>query len=316
MTTEDLSGRLVTILDPTGVASEAYRTVRTNLLYSLVDVFLQVVVLTSPGPREGKSITCANLGVTLAQADKNTLVLDCDFRKPVLHRVFGERNLWGLVNVLAGECKIEEVWQEPLLNLKVVTVGPVPPNPTELLSSHRFAELLEQMRQRFDYVLIDAPPVELVSDPAILATQGDGVLLVIDAQKTRKGAVRRSMRSLETVGANVLGTVMNNVKAGYYGYGDYTYGYSVERYAKTVRQEGSHAPMKGSGRRTKVDQNIETLLEEDVKEHPAATVAERRRFLELVTGMSLSDSTIRRHLKRLGFSRKKALWGRWNGRDG
>lgn len=221
---EDLSGRLVTIMDPNSPAAEAYRTVRTNLLYSLVDLPLQVVVMTSPGPREGKSTTCANLGVTLAQADKKTLLLDCDFRKPVLHKVFGLRNVWGIVNVLAGERKLEEVWQEPLLGLNVVTVGPVPPNPAELLSSQRFAEMLKRVRQDFDYVLVDAPPIELVSDPAILATQGDGVLLVLDAQKTRKGAVRRSTRSLEAVGANVLGTVMNNVRAGkggYYGYGGY-----------------------------------------------------------------------------------------------
>lgn len=219
----DFSGRLVTIMDPNSVASEAYRTVRTNLLYSLVDLPLQVVVMTSPGPQEGKSTTCANLGVTLAQADKRTLILDCDLRKPVLHKIFGLRNVYGIVNVLAGEWKIEEVWHEPLLGLKVVTVGPVPPNPAEILSSQRFADFLERVRKDFDYVLVDAPPIELVSDPAILATQGDGVLLVLDAQKTRKGAVRRSMRSLEAVGANVLGTVMNNVRAGrssYYRYSD------------------------------------------------------------------------------------------------
>jgi receptor protein-tyrosine kinase len=225
---EDLSGRLVTTLDPTGAASEAYRTIRTNLIYSLVDLPLQVIVFTSPGPQEGKSTICANLGVTLAEGDNSTLILDCDFRRPVLHKIFGLRNLRGIVNVLAGEHRLEEVWQEPLPGLKTVTVGPVPPNPSELLGSQRFAEFLERVRQDFDYVLIDAPPIELVSDPAILATQGDGALLVVDAQKTRKGSVRRSMRSLEAVGANVLGTVMNNVKAGrdgYYGYRGYnTYG--------------------------------------------------------------------------------------------
>lgn len=223
---EDLSGRLVTVMDPNSVASEAYRTVRTNLLYSLVDIPLQVVMLTSSGPQEGKSTTCANLGVTLAQADKRTLVVDCDLRRPVLHKIFGLRNVHGLVNVLAGERKIEEVWQEPLLCLKVVTVGPVPPNPAELLGSQRFAEFLEHARQEFDYVLVDAPPVELVSDPAILATQSDGVLIVFDAQKTRKGTARRSMRSLETVEANILGTIMNNAKVSKSGY--YTYSYKYE----------------------------------------------------------------------------------------
>jgi len=221
---EELSGLLVTVLEPDSPASEAYRTIRTNLLYSLVDQPLHVIVLTSPAPGEGKSTTCANLGVVLAQADKKTLVLDCDLRRPSLHRVFGLHNVWGLVNVLARERGLEETWHEPLLGLNVLTAGPVPPKPAELLGSRRFAEFLSAVRQRFDYVLIDAPAVEMVSDPAILASQGDGVLLVLDAQKTRKGSVRRSMHNFEAVGANVLGTVMNNVKTGRDGYyGGYTY---------------------------------------------------------------------------------------------
>src|SRR5215211_5185279 len=197
--TDELPGRLVTALDPTSAAAEAYRTVRTNL------------------------------GVVLAQAGKNTLILDCDFRKPVIHRLFSFRNIRGVVDALAGERKLQENWKEPMEGLKVVPVGPVPPNPTELLGTRRFSELLASLREEFDYVLIDAPPVGMVSDPAILATQGDGVLLVSDAQNTRKGSVRQAMRSLEAVGAPVLGTVMNNVEtseAGYYHYRyrGYTYG--------------------------------------------------------------------------------------------
>jgi capsular exopolysaccharide synthesis family protein len=154
----------------------------------------------------------ANLSVVLAQAEKNTLVVDCDLRRPALHDFFGESNLWGIVNILAGEAGLEEVWLEPLLGLKVVGVGPVPLHPAELLSSRRFAEFLRQAREGFDYVLLDAPPTQVVADAAIIAAQGDGVLLVFDAQHTPKRTVRRSVRSLETVGANVLGTVMNNVK--------------------------------------------------------------------------------------------------------
>ncbi len=221
--TEDLSWRLVTLLDSTSVATEDYRSLRANLLFALVDDPPKVIVLTSPGPREGKSTTCANLAVVLAQAEKKTLILDCDLRKPVIHGIFDLHNIRGIVNVLSGQRRLQEVWQEPLSGLKVVTAGPVPPNPAELLSSRRFAEFLASVRRDFDYVLIDAPPVGLVSDAAILATQGDGVLLVLDAQNTRKGALRESMRSLQGVGANVLGTVMNNVKRGkggyYYGYG-------------------------------------------------------------------------------------------------
>lgn len=222
----NLLARLVTVLDPANSASEAYRTLRTNLLYSIVDEQPpKVITLTSPGPREGKSTTCANLGVVLAQMDKNVIMLDCDLRKPVVHKVFGLRNLHGVVDVLAGQRDLQEVWQEDLPGLKIVTVGSIPPNPAELLGSRRFADLLDQVRQEFDYVLLDAPPVELVTDPLVLASQSDGVLLVLDAQNTRKASFRRSMRSLETIDANVLGTVMNNVKSlegGYY-YGESRY---------------------------------------------------------------------------------------------
>ena len=223
---DDLSGRLVTVLDPTSTAAEAYRTLRTNLFYAIVDTPPKVIVVTSASPREGKSTTCANLGVVLAQADRSVLIVDSDFRRPVLHKIFGLRNLQGAVNVLTGERVLQEVWHEPLVGLKVVTVGPPPPNPAELLSSKRFAEFIGQTRQMFDYVLIDAPPVQLVSDSAILANQSDGVLFVVDAQNTRKGAVRQSVRRLQAVGATVIGTVMNNAKGGVspysYGYG-YTY---------------------------------------------------------------------------------------------
>lgn len=222
---EGLAGHLATVLEPAGAASESYRTLRTNLLYSIVDIPLQVVTVTSAGPGEGKSTTCNNLAVALAQAGKQVVVLDCDLRRPALHKAFGLRNLHGLVNVLAGERELSKVWQEPLQGLKVVTAGPVPPNPAELLGSGRFTELLEQAREDFDYVLLDTPPIQAVSDPLILASQSDGTLLVLDAQETRKGSVRRSVQSLEGVGAHVLGTVMNNVEADQNGY---YYGYRYE----------------------------------------------------------------------------------------
>ncbi len=221
---EDLSGRLITLLKPSDAASEAYRRLRTNLLFhSISDVPPNIVVLTSPGPREGKSITCANLGVVLAQAGKKTLLIDCDLRKPVLHKLFGLRNLQGLMNVLTGERTLQGVTHEPLGNLEVLTAGPMPPYPAEVLSSQRFAEFFDQVRQQFDYVLVDAPPTRSVSDPAILASLGDATLLVVDAQITRKGSVRKAVRDLQAVGANVIGTVMNNVKGYREGYPDYSY---------------------------------------------------------------------------------------------
>lgn len=214
---------LTTVRDPGGGTSEDYRTLRTSLLYSLVDAPPKAIVLTSPGPGEGKSTTCANLGVVLAQAGKRTLVVDCDLRKPRIHQLFGIRNLEGMVNVLVGERSLEEVARDAAVpDLKVITSGPIPPNPTELLGSRRFSELLDHARRDFDYLLLDTPPVERVSDATILAGQVDGTLLVFNARNTRKAAVRLSMHSLQSVGANVLGTVMNSVKTGK---GDYYYGY-------------------------------------------------------------------------------------------
>jgi capsular exopolysaccharide synthesis family protein len=204
------SEALVTIRDPGGAASEVYRMLRTRLFYALVDAPPKVIVLTSAGHGEGKSTTTANLGVTLAQAGKNTLLLDCDLRKPTLHELFRTRNLVGLVDILIGERGPQEVWQEPIPKLKLIPSGPPPPNPAELLSSRRFTEFLDHTRQEFEYVLVDTPTMGRVSDSAILAANADGVLLVLDSQRTRKRSLKQALRNLEGVGANVLGTVMNN----------------------------------------------------------------------------------------------------------
>ena len=206
---EDATRDLVTVNDPSGAASEAYRMLRTNLFYALIDSPPKIIVLTSANVGEGKSTTTANLGVTLAQADKNVLILDCDLRSPRLHSLFEVDNTRGLVDILAGGDRIEEVWREPMPRLKLICAGTPPPNPAELLSSRRLAEFLAEMRRRFDYVLLDTPPVG-VSDSAVLAANGDGVLLILDSQSTRKGALRHALRTLRGVGANVLGTVMNN----------------------------------------------------------------------------------------------------------
>jgi capsular exopolysaccharide synthesis family protein len=206
----EISGSLVTILDPAGMAAEAYRMLRTSLLFAKVDAPPKVILTTSPSSADGKSITCANLGVALAQAGKDTLLLEGDLREPSLHGLFGLRNTDGVVNVLSGERDLSEVLREPFPGLKVIPAGPVPPNPAELLGSYRFAELITQVRAEFDNVLIDSPPTGSVSDPMIIATRADAVLLVVNSQGTSKRSVRGAVRSLEAVGASVMGTVMNN----------------------------------------------------------------------------------------------------------
>ena len=217
----DLAGYLVTLRDPMSAASEAYRTLRANLLYGVVDDPPKVIVITSPGRGEGKSITCANLGVVLAQVGKSVLVVDCDLRKPTLHSVFGLGNELGLITALVKERSLQDTWDQPMEGLRVLTAGPTPPNPAEVLSTQRFAELMQQLREEFDYVLLDGPPLGHVADSAILSVHADGSLLVIDSQNTRKVAVRRSVRDLEAVGGEVIGVVMNKAQGfginNYYG---------------------------------------------------------------------------------------------------
>ena len=204
---------LVTAREPHSAASEAYRSLRTNLLYEQMDSPPRVIVLTSPEEGEGASVTCANLGVVLAQADRRTLIVDCNFRAPFMHTMFGLENGPGVVSVLMQERNIEEVWHETLPCLKVLTAGPASHEPTELLSSESLAELLRHTRGDFDYVLIDTPPVGAVPDPAIVAAHSDGVLLVVDAQHTARDAVRESVRILGALKARVIGTVLNNIKS-------------------------------------------------------------------------------------------------------
>jgi capsular exopolysaccharide synthesis family protein len=210
----EFPGRLVTVLAPTSDTAQAYYTLGTNLRHALEGTRSKVIVLTSPDPSDGKSTVCANLGVALARTNSSVLVVDCDLHRPALHEMFGLENVRGLENMLAGERGLREVQQEPLANLSVVTTGPMPPYPAELLGSGQFKEFVREASADFDFVLIDSPPVAVAPDSFILATEGDGVLLVLDAQSTPKEAVRRAMRGLESVRANVLGTVVNNAKVG------------------------------------------------------------------------------------------------------
>jgi capsular exopolysaccharide synthesis family protein len=208
----EVSRQLVTVLDPTNPASEAYRILRTSLLSALADSSSQAIVVTSPGQAEGKSTVCANLGVVLAQAGNRTLIVDCNLREPAIHRMFGLPGTPGIAEVIDDTCDLEEVYQEPLSGLKVLTAGGTLPNPTEALSSQRFLQLLVSARQEFEYVLLDSPPATTFSDPTILATQGDGVLLVLDAQKTDRKSLLRAARILTAAGANILGTVVNDLR--------------------------------------------------------------------------------------------------------
>jgi capsular exopolysaccharide synthesis family protein len=218
-----LSEQLVTVFDPAGAASEAYRSLRTTLLYAVANTPPTVTLVTSPGLMDGKSTTCANLAVVLAQAGKETLVIDGDLHRPSLHKIFGVPNVNGMVDVLSGEYDLSEMCTELLPGLKILTAGPLPPNPAELLISGRLASLIDQARRSFDYVLVDSPPTELVSDPMIIATQADAVILVLNSEETSKVSMHRAVRDLEAVGANVVGTIVNKAPKSETSRYDYNY---------------------------------------------------------------------------------------------
>ena len=205
--------RLVTHSNPRSPVSEAYRQLRTNIQYSSLDKPIRTLLATSTNPEEGKSTTLANLAVAIAQSEKRVMVLDCDLRKPNLHELFGLPNVSGLTSLMVEDGAIDTVVQESgIKNLDVITSGPRPPNPSEMLGSHRMEEILGQLRDRFDYILIDSPPIIAVTDAAVLASKVDGVILVISAGKTKRELARKARSLLQNVNANLIGVVLNNVK--------------------------------------------------------------------------------------------------------
>jgi protein-tyrosine kinase len=204
------AGPLIASLNPSSVASEAYRELHMNLVSMAGDNPPRVIALTSPGLDEARSEICANLGVTLAQAYESTLLMDCDFYRPTLHKYFNLANSEGVSEVLMGTGSLQEVYKEPLAHLKVVPTGFIPPNRAELVRPQRLSRLFASLREEFDHVLVSTAPLGIVVDAAIFAASVDGVLLVVDAKKSRREAIRQATQRLESVGGNILGTVVNN----------------------------------------------------------------------------------------------------------
>jgi capsular exopolysaccharide synthesis family protein len=204
---------LITLRDPGSPAAEAFRTLRTNLLFSSLDRPLHTLLVTSTAPDEGKSTTLANLAVTMAQAEQRVLVVDCDLRRPSLHTLFGVPNERGLTTaVLAQDDGPLPIQPTSVPGLYVLTSGPLPPRPADLLGSRRMGALIERMRSEAEIVLFDTPPVVAVTDAATLAPRVDGVLLVLHAGQTRRDRAREARRLLEQVKANIVGVVLNGAK--------------------------------------------------------------------------------------------------------
>ncbi|MGQ9586616.1 MAG: CpsD/CapB family tyrosine-protein kinase [Anaerolineae bacterium] len=204
---------LITITNPRSPVAEAYRSLRTNLEFASLDHPLRSLVVTSPGPEEGKSTTLANLAVTAAQADKRVILVDCDLRRPRQHEIFGVDNSQGLTTLVVNERALEKppLQEVGVENLWVLTSGPLPPNPAELLASQRMNQTISALTERADLVLFDAPPVIAVTDAAILASKVDGALLLIGAGNTRREHAQRAKEVLERVNAHLVGAVLIGV---------------------------------------------------------------------------------------------------------
>ncbi len=207
------SDLLITISNPRSPISEAYRTLRTNLQFASLDKPLRTLLVTSPGPEEGKSTMLANLAVTIAQGEKKVILADCDLRRPSLHRLFGLLQQPGLTAMMLDEAAMENPpLQETVVpGLWLLASGTLPPSPPDLLGSQRMNGVLDALKGRADIVLLDAPPVIGVSDAAILATKVDGVMLVVSAGQTKRESVQASKDMLERVNANLIGAVLANV---------------------------------------------------------------------------------------------------------
>lgn len=210
--------------NPKSIVVESYKTLRTNIQYSSFDKKYKVIAITSSEPGEGKSTACGNLAICLAQEKNKVLLIDCDLRRPSLHKEFKISNLSGLSDVLLGKKYLDEIVHKHNENLDVLPSGKIPPNPSEMLSSKVMSKLLEELKKEYDYVILDTPPVLLVTDAQILSTKVDGTILVIRAEKTKKQQINKAIGLLKIVNGNLIGTILNDLyikkKAYNYYYGE------------------------------------------------------------------------------------------------
>jgi receptor protein-tyrosine kinase len=211
-------------LDTQSPSSEAFKALRTGVLFSTIDQQLKAIVVTSAEMGEGKSRTAANLAIVLAQAGHKTLLIDADFRRPSQHRLFGKIRNVGLSNLILQDATESEAITsiDAVPSLWLLTSGPTPPNPSELLGSGRMLEVMSNLWQQFSYVIVDTPPVNAVTDATILAASANATLLVVEQGKTTFPALKHAREMLEHVKANTIGVVLNKVRASS---GAYTYGY-------------------------------------------------------------------------------------------
>lgn len=238
--TAGIESSLISFYRPSSTEAEAYRGVRTQLYFSTQGRGHQVIQVTSPNPGDGKSTLAANLAISIAQSGKRVVLIDCDFRKPRVHKIFKlPKPELGLATVMSGEAKLSTAVQScEIENLSLMPCGPRPANPAELLTAPKFSEVLRELRESFDFVIVDTPPVLAVSDPSVVAPRVDGVLLVFRMTKNARPVTERAREQLGAVGARMLGVVVNASSARSGGYGGYGYAYQYEyQYAESYADQ-------------------------------------------------------------------------------
>ncbi|MCM2373842.1 polysaccharide biosynthesis tyrosine autokinase [Aporhodopirellula aestuarii] len=245
---EKLDPYLAVVHQPASVPAEAIRSCRTSIFFDLSNVpGGKIIQVTSPLPGDGKSTVAGNLACSIAQSGKKTLLIDCDLRRPQITDNFDAAEQLGLIDVLNGHCEhIDAIHQTPLATLRLMPSGPIPANPAEALTLTEMGELLELLRDEFDYIIVDTPPLLVVTDPSIMASLVDAVVMTLKIRRKSKPNLKEAAGILRTVGARVVGVVVNNSDEssssdGYKGYGYYRYGRHTSRYYRKTKESGPKA---------------------------------------------------------------------------
>ena len=197
---------------PKSITAESYRSLRTNIQYSSIDKQVKTLVVTSSNAGEGKSTVAGNLAYTFFQSGKRVLIIDCDLRKPSLHRKFNVSNEVGLTDVLVGTSELNKVMKKIDDNLYLLTTGTLPPNPAEIIGSNTMENFLDECKINFDYIILDTPPILPVSDSKLLAIKADATVLVVRSEISKLKHVSQAFKELGKVNANVIGTILNDVE--------------------------------------------------------------------------------------------------------
>ncbi len=202
--------KIISINNPKSPIAEAYRGIRTSIEFSNLDKEIKVITVTSSKQSEGKSTVISNLAASFANLEKKILILDGDLRNPSIHRMFGISNIHGLTDlILDNKTFLDCVHCTDTKNLHVLTCGKIPPNPSEMLSSKRMKNIIEELKDHYDYIFIDAPPIGIVTDAGIISTYTDGTVFVVGSNETDAEMIKISKEKLENVGANILGVILN-----------------------------------------------------------------------------------------------------------